>query len=61
MSAKIVDLRPAGAVAVKGNGAREALLDIALNFKNTNDDDASKWCDFILAEMWMRGFKVVEI
>lgn len=61
MSAQIIDLRPAGAVTVKCNGARDALLDIALNFKNTSDDDASKWCDFILAEMWMRGFKVVEL
>lgn len=44
-----------------GNGAREALIEVALDLPNTSDEDAAVWTDWILAELWMRGFKVVPL
>ena len=47
----------------KGNGAREALIDIAWMLPSTLKDpsDALCWADWILAELWARGYKVVPI
>ena len=44
-----------------GNGAREALNDIAGTLPSTLKDssDALCWADWVLAELWERGFKVV--
>jgi hypothetical protein len=44
-----------------GNGAREALIELALTFPNTSEHDAGLWTDMLLTELWMRGFKVVRL
>lgn len=46
-----------------GNGAREALNDIAGTLPSTLKDssDALCWADWILAELWVRGFKIVPL
>jgi len=44
-----------------GNGAREALIEVALDLPNTSDEDARVWTDWLLAELWSRGFWVVPI
>jgi hypothetical protein len=41
-------------------GARENLIDVALNLPN-GTQDAETWTDCILAELWTRGFKVVPV
>jgi hypothetical protein len=51
MSAEIVDLHVARAER-KGNGAREALIDVPLQ---------PRTADWLLIELWVRGFKVVPI
>jgi len=64
MTAEIVDLatrRPGDPNVRIGNGAREALIELALTFNNTGQDDAERWTDFILAELWARGFKAVPV
>ena len=47
--------------ALRGNGAREALIDIAVGLPNTSADDAARWTDWLLTELWMRGFVVEPI
>jgi hypothetical protein len=60
MTADIIDLR-ASAPVRPGNGAREALIEVAETLPNTSREDAEKWADWVLAEYWLRGFKVVPI
>lgn len=56
MTAKIINFP----VASPGNGAREALIETALTLPNdTGENDAAAWADWILGELWMRGFKIV--
>lgn len=61
MSAEIIDLPVVRIERSIGNGAREALISLALTFNNTEQDDAERWTDYILAELWARGFKVVPV
>ena len=44
-----------------GNGAREALIAIALTFPSISQEDAVKWTDRMLMECWDKGFKVVPL
>ena len=45
----------------RGNGAREALIDVGELLPNTSTEDAARWADWLLAEFWARGFKVVPV
>lgn len=46
-----------------GNGAREALIEIAETLPTTLDRPGAAlcWSDWLLAELWARGFKVVPV
>lgn len=61
MTAEVVDFPSREGARNPGNGAREALIDLALTFNNTEPIDAERWTDYILAELWARGFKVVPV
>lgn len=62
MPAEIIDLAGRRPAENSGNGAREALIELALTLPNeTERNDAAAWSDWILAELWMRGFKVVPV
>jgi hypothetical protein len=61
MTAEIIDLPRRDIPRNPGNGAREALIELALTFDNTGQDDAERWTDYILAELWARGFKVMPV
>ena len=43
-----------------GNGAREALTEIGIELPATYED-AERWADWLLAELWVRGFKAVPL
>lgn len=63
MSAEIVDF-PSKAPAKPGNGAREAIMDyITLHMQIVNQppDGWETFTDHLLAELWLRGFKVVPL
>lgn len=49
--------------AQDGNGAREALIALALTLPSTVDREgaAESWADWILVELWMRDFKIVPV
>jgi hypothetical protein len=62
MTAEIVDLSSKRLAPFRGNGAREATIDVALGLPNdTSLPDAEMWADWLLAELWARGFKVVPV
>lgn len=62
MSAEIIDLSSRHPVPYRGNGARAAIVEIALELPNdTQQREAEMWADWLLAEMWVRGFKVVPV
>lgn len=61
MSAEIIDLPRRDAPRNPGNSAREALIDLALTFDNTGQADAERWTDYVLAELWAHGFKVMPV
>jgi hypothetical protein len=46
-----------------GNGARGALIDVAmgLGVGAEADHGGEKWADWILMELWMRGYQVVPL
>jgi hypothetical protein len=44
-----------------GNGAREAMIAHILECPNVSQADAEAWADFTLADLWVRGFKVVPV
>jgi hypothetical protein len=46
-----------------GNGAREALIAIAETLPSTleSPNDALCWSDWLLCELWDRGFKIVPL
>ena len=56
MAAEIIDLPKRN----RGNGAREALIAIAESLPTTLErpGDAERWADWMLAELWARGFGV---
>jgi hypothetical protein len=59
MSAEIIQI---GDRRDPGNGAREALIDLAMTLPNdTGRNDAAAWSDWILMELWDRGYKVVRL
>lgn len=60
MTAEIINL-PIVRIERPGNGAREALIDVANTFPSAMQEDSEKWADYILCEFWMRGFKVVPL
>lgn len=70
MTAEIVDLaahRLPGDTTVivvpnRGNGAREAAIDIALKLPSeTTLPESEVWADWLLAALWSRGFKVIPV
>jgi hypothetical protein len=60
LTAQIIDL-PSRFHVPRGNGAREAFIMIGEMFPNTDREDACMWADFMLAELWHLGFKVVPV
>ena len=56
--AEIVDLDSRRLPPNPGNGAREALIEM---FASTNVKDPESFADCLLAEMWLRGFKIVPL
>ena len=44
-----------------GNGAREAMIEHILEVEGTTQEDAQAWADYTLADLWVRGFKVVPV
>ena len=61
MSAEIIDLPVVRIGRNRGTGAREALIDVAIDLPKTSLSDAEKWADWLFAELWSRGFKVVPV
>jgi hypothetical protein len=61
MSAEIIDLPVIRIERNRGNGARDVLIDVGGLLPNTSTEDAEKWADWLLAEFWARGFKVVPV
>lgn len=46
----------------RGNGAREAVIDIALHLPaDARLEEAAAWSDWLLSELWSRGFKVMPV
>lgn len=45
----------------EGNGAHEAMLDHIKELPNITQQDAEAWVTYTLADLWMRGFKVVPL
>lgn len=47
----------------KGNGAREALTEVetASNDTASHDNGSLCWADWVLMELWRRGYKVVPL
>jgi hypothetical protein len=60
MTADVIDF-PAPTSRNPGNGAREALIEVGVGLPNTGEDDARRRADWMLAELWSRGFKVVPL
>jgi hypothetical protein len=60
MSAEIIHFT-AKSERDKGNGAREAMIEHILECPNVSQSDAEAWADFTLADLWLRGFKVVPL
>lgn len=68
MSAEIVDLAahrsgdPAVAAPRVGNGGRAVVIEIALTLPAAATlGEAEMWADWLLMELWSRGFKVVPL
>jgi hypothetical protein len=61
MSAEIIVLQVARIRQNRCFGAREALIDVGEDLPNTSTEDAALWADWLLAEFWVRGFKVVPV
>lgn len=61
MSAEIIDMPRREPVRNPGNGAREALIEVGFLLPDTSPADAARWADWLLAEFWARGFKVVPV
>lgn len=58
---EIIDF-PAPRDRRSGNGAREALIAVALTLPNeTTQHEAEMWADWVLAELWASGFKAVPL
>lgn len=60
MSADIVDINAVRIERASGNGAREALTEMVKTFRDKAPDYIC-WADWVLSELWARGFKVVPI
>jgi hypothetical protein len=61
MTAEIVVLPVVRVERAAGFTARDALIEVALTFENTGQADAERWSDYILAELFSRGFKAVPV
>ena len=61
MSAEIISLDEKRPAPNPGNGARVAAIEIALGLNDTQLAEAECWADWLLAELWIRGFKVVPL
>lgn len=63
MSADVTTLPVVRVERSDGNGAREGLIAIAETLPTTLErpGDAERWADWVLIELWSRGFKVVPI
>jgi hypothetical protein len=61
MSAEIIDIK-AKSERDKGNGAREALIDLVKDLPfRVPHGVAEAWAEQVLMELWMRGFKIVKL
>lgn len=60
MSAEIIDL-PVVRIERSPSSAREALIEVGVLLPDTSEDEAARWADWLLAEFWARGFKVVPL
>lgn len=60
---EVVEFPQAGVAACPGNGAREALVEVASGRCPICGDKGTggTWADWILAELWVRGYKVVPL
>lgn len=45
----------------RGNGARGALINHAMDMAGATLEDAESWADFMLAALWSRGFRMVPV
>ncbi len=61
MTAQVIDISAGRTQRHTGNGAREALIEVGIEMPNTSAQDAACWADWLLAEFWSRGFKVVPL
>ena len=61
MTAEIVDLGARRPVPNPGNGAREALIDIAEDLPDILTAEAALWAYWLLGKLWERGFKIVPL
>ena len=60
MTADVIELQFGKPAENKGNGAREALIGAAIA-KGVRPEKAGDFVDWVLGEMYMRGFKVVPL
>jgi hypothetical protein len=63
MSADIIDLAVVRIERDTANGAREALIEVGelLRSASTSPELTAIWTDWLLAELWSRGFKIVPL
>jgi hypothetical protein len=62
MSAEIIDLMGRQLAENPSNGARKALIAIVSDQFSTEDPRfAQSWAEYVMMELWMRGFKIVPI
>lgn len=61
MSATIIVLPVVRVERSEGNGAREAMIEIAESLRETDTRAASIWTDWLLMELAARGFMVAPI
>jgi hypothetical protein len=45
----------------ESNGAREAMIEHMSELSDCAREDSERWADYTLADLWMRGFKLVPI
>jgi hypothetical protein len=63
MIGEIIDLQAVRIERNTANGAREALFEVGELLRNANApaELTAIWTDWLLAELWARGFKVVPV
>ena len=62
MTAEIIELQFGKVAKREGNGAREMLIALVLDGNDVmTAENAGNWADWVLAESYARGFKVVPL